>query len=307
MRYVSSFPRSILLLCLLLIPRTAAGQVTVTDAIGSTVTVHSIPQRIISLIPGNTELLFAVGAGNSVVGVTNYCDYPPEAREIDKIGDATSMSLEKLVALDPDLVLASRGNNRELVYSLKALDVPVFVLDPQSIEEVLDAIGMVGKLAGREEAARELLDAYRQRLAAVADRIGDLSESERPSVFVGSPFRDENWTPGPETYTSGVIRRAGGWNVADDLPPRTWSVYSLEHIISKNPQVLLSTLREGEDPVETTKKYLERAKSLDGWRDLDAVRNERVVLIPENWLIRPAPRLFDAIETLAGALHPNLF
>ena len=306
-RYVSSFPRCILLLSLILIPRTVSGQASATDVVGTTVTVQRIPQRIISLIPSNTELLFAIGAGNSVVGVTNYCDYPPEAGGIDKIGDVTSMSLEKIVALDPDLVLASRGNNKELVYSLKALDVPVFVLDPQSIEEVLEAIGTVGKLAGREEAARELLDGYRQRLTAVADRIGDLSESERPSVFVGSPFRDENWTPGPGTYTSAVIRRAGGRNVADDLPPRTWSVYSLENIISKNPQVLLSTLREGEDPVETTKKYLERAKSLDGWRDLDAVRNERVVLIPENWLIRPAPRLLDAIETLAGALHPNLF
>ena len=306
-RYVSSFPRSILLLCLLLIPRTAAGQVTATDAIGSTVTVQGIPQRIVSLIPSNTEVVFAVGAGSSVVGVTNYCDFPPEARAIEKIGDLTAMSLEKIVALDPDLVLASKGNSRELVYSLKALDIPVFVLDPQTIEEILDDVGTVGALVGREEAARELLDGYRKRLATVADRIGNLSESEHPTVFVGSPFRDENWTPGPETYTSAVIRRAGGRNVADDLAPRTWAVYNLENIVSKNPQVLLSTLGEGQDPEEATQRFLERAKALKGWRDLDAVRNERVVLIPENWLLRPAPRLFDAIETLAGALHPNLF
>ena len=306
-RYVSSFPRSMLFLCLLLIPRSAAGQVTATDAIGSTVTVQGIPQRIVSLIPSNTELVFAVGAGSSVVGVTNYCDFPPEARAIEKIGDLTAMSLEKIVALDPDLVLASKGNSRELVHSLKALDIPVFVLDPQTIEEILVDVGTVGALVGREEAARELLDGYRQRLAAVADRIGDLSESERPTVFVGSPFRDENWTPGPETYTSAVIRRAGGRNIADDLAPRTWAVYNLENIVSKDPQVLLSTLGEGQDPGETTTRFLERAKALKGWRDLDAVRNERVVLIPENWLLRPAPRLFDAIETLAGALHPNLF
>ena len=140
------------------------------------------------------------------------------------------MSLEKIVALDPDLVLASTGNSRELIFSLRALDVPVFVIDPQSVEEVLDAIATVGRLAGREEAARELLAGYRQRLAAVSDRVGELAESERPSVFVGSPFRDENWTPGPETFVSAVIRRAGGRNVADDLAPRTWAVYNLEHI-----------------------------------------------------------------------------
>ena len=290
-----------------MIPRAVSGQVSETDVAGTTVTVHNVPQRIVSLIPGNTELLFAVGAGRSVVGVTNYCDYPPEAGEIAKIGDLTAMSLEKIVALDPDLVLASTGNSRELIFSLRALDVPVFVIDPQSVEEVLDAIATVGRLAGREEAARELLAGYRQRLAAVSDRVGDLAESERPSVFVGSPFRDENWTPGPETFVSAVIRRAGGRNVADDLAPRTWAVYNLEHIVSRNPQVLLSTLGEGQDPEESTKRYLERAKALKGWQDLDAVRDERVVLIPENWLLRPAPRLIRAIETLAAALHPNLF
>ena len=162
-RYVSRFPRSVLLLCFLLIPRVAAGQVSETDATGFTVTLQGTPERIVSLIPSHTELIFAVGAGSSVVGVTTYCDYPPEAREIEKIGDVTAMSLEKIVALDPDLVLASRGNAKELVYSLKALDVPVFVLDPQSIDEVLDAIGTVGRLAGRAEAARELIEGYRKR------------------------------------------------------------------------------------------------------------------------------------------------
>ncbi|MDE2727377.1 MAG: ABC transporter substrate-binding protein [Gemmatimonadota bacterium] len=280
---------------------------TETDVIGSAVTLQVTPERIISLIPSNTELLFAVGAGSSVVGVTNYCDYPPEAREIEKVGDVTTMSLEKIVALDPDLVLASKGNAKELVYSLKALDIPVFVLDPQSIEDVLDAIDTVGRLVGREEVARKLSDGYRKRLARVADRIGGLTESERPTIFVGSPFRDENWTPGPETFTSAVIQRAGGRNVADDLAPGTWAVYNLEHIVSRDPQVLLSTLGEGQDAEEVQARYLERAKSLKGWQGLDAVRNERVVLIPENWLLRPAPRLFLAIETLAAALHPNLF
>ena len=305
--YVSSLLRAVPLLCILLVPGVASGQASVTDDIGTTFTVTDPPRRIISLIPSNTELLFAVGAGRSLVGVTNYCDYPPETKKIEKVGDVTSMSLEKVVALEPDLVLASKGNAKELVYSLKALGVRVFVLDPQTIDEVLKAVGTVGMLTGRNDEARALLDGYRQRLDAVADRIGGVPESARPSIFVGSPFRDENWTPGPETFTSAVIRRAGGRNVADDLAPGTWAVYNLENIVSKDPQVLLSTLRPGQDPVESTESYLERAKALKGWQDLDAVRNERVVLIPENWLLRPAPRLFKAIETLAGALHPDLF
>ncbi len=307
MRFVSSFLSSILFVGLLLIPRGVFGQTSVTDDTGTTLTVSNAPQRIISLIPSNTELLFAVGAGGSVVGVTNYCDYPPEAKNIEKIGDLTAMSLEKIISLDPDLVLASKGNTRELIHSLRALGIRVFVLDPQTIEEVLGAIVTVGTLTGRDAAAGALHDDYRQRLAAVAERIDDLPASERPTIFVGSPFRDENWTPGPGTFTSAVIQHAGGRNVADDLAPGTWAVYNLENIITKDPQVLLSTLGVGQDAEEVRPRFLERAKALNGWRSLDAVRHERVVLIPENWLLRPAPRLFLAIETLAGALHPNRF
>ncbi len=306
-RLVPRFSKPALLLCLLLISRTAAGQVTVTDVSGATVTLDEVPQRIVSLMPSNTELLFEVGAGGAVVGVTNYCDFPPEAREIEKIGGAVIMSLEKIVALGPDLVLASEANSQELVYSLRALDIPVYVVEPRSIEDILDAIAKLGILTGREEAVQALLAGYRQRLAAVAARLGNLPESERPTVFVGSPFRDENWTPGPETFASAAIHRAGGRNVADDLAPGTWSVYNLENIVSRNPQVLLSTLREGQDPEQAVIRFLDRAKALTGWRDLDAVRNGRVVLIPEDWLVRPTPRLFLAIEALAAALHPTLF
>ena len=305
-QYVSNFLRSTAYLVLLFTPWAVFGQVSVTDATGTMVTVPDTPQRIVSLIPSNTELLFAVGAGGSVVGVTNYCDYPPEARKIEKIGDLTAMSLEKIVSLDPDLVLASKNNPDEMIQSLRALGVRVFVLDPQTIEEVIDSIGIVGMLAGQARAAGILLDDYRKRLAAVTERIGDLPENERPTVFVGSPFRDENWTPGPGTFTSGVISRAGGRNVADDLAPGTWAVYNLENIISKDPDVLLATLGVDQDAGEVRKRFLERAKALNGWRDLDAVRDERVVLIPENWLLRPTLRIVHAVEILADSLHPNL-
>ena len=307
MRSVSNFLRSAVLLVLLLTTWAVSGQVSVTDATGIKVTVTDTPQRIVSLIPSNTELLFAVGAGGSIVGVTHYCDYPPEAKEIEKIGDLTTMSLEKIVSLDPDLVLAATNNPDEMIQSLRALGVRVFVLDPRTIEEVIDTIDIVGKLTGRTSAASVISEDYRQRLAAVTERIGELPENRRPTVFVGSPFRDENWTPGPGTYTSGIIGLAGGRNVADDLAPGTWAVYNLENIISKDPEVLLATLGVDQDAGEVRKRFLERAKALNGWRDLEAVRKERVILIPENWMLRPAPRIVQAVETLAKFLHPTLF
>ena len=162
MRSVSNFLRSAVLLVLLLTTWAVSGQVSVTDATGIKVTVTDTPQRIVSLIPSNTELLFAVGAGGSIVGVTHYCDYPPEAKEIEKIGDLTAMSLEKIVSLDPDLVLAATNNPNEMIQSLRALGVRVFVIDPQTIEEVIDTIDIVGKLTGRTSAASVISEDYRQ-------------------------------------------------------------------------------------------------------------------------------------------------
>lgn len=292
---------------ILAIPSSVFGQIPMTDATGTTITLADTPRRIVSLMPSNTELLFAVGAGNSVVGISNYCDYPPEVKMIEKVGDITTMSLEKIVSLAPDLVLASKGNSSDLIEGLRALDVPVFVLNPQTIEEMIESIAIVGKLSGKSETAARLLADSINRLSVITEHISNLEEHDRPTVFVGSPFRDENWTPGPGTFISGVIRHAGGRNAADNVKAGSWAVYSLEDIILKDPAVLLSTLRPNQNAVDVKIEFLKRAKGLNGWRNLDAVRNERVVLLPENWLVRPTTRIIHAIEILAAALHPHLF
>ena len=292
---------------ILAIPSSVFGQIPMTDATGTTVTLVDTPRRIVSLMPSNTELLFAVGAGNSVVGISNYCDYPPEVKMIEKVGDITTMSLEKIVSLAPDLVLASKGNSSDLIEGLRALDVPVFVLNPQTIEEMIESIAIVGKLSGKSETAARLLADSINRLSVITEHISNLEEHDRPTVFVGSPFRDENWTPGPGTFISGVIRHAGGRNAADNVKAGSWAVYSLEDIILKDPAVLVSTLRPNQNAVDVKIEFLKRAKELNGWRNLDAVRNERVVLLPENWLVRPTTRILHAIEILAAALHPHLF
>jgi iron complex transport system substrate-binding protein len=280
---------------------------TLTDITGYNHTLTTNPERIISLIPSNTELLFAVGAGKTVVGVTDYCNFPPDVKNIEKIGDLMTVSVEKIVSLKPDLVLATGDNPDEVIRSLRTLGLVVFVIDPQSVEEVVEAISTVGRLTGQGKEAQIIVADIKARIGALNQILSGVSDDQRPTVFVGSPQRTENWTPGPGTFTTDIIHRAGGRNIANELKPGTWAVYSLEKIIGKNPQVILSTIRESQDVEKSRQAFITLAEGMPGWKDIDAIQNRRVALIPDDWLVRPGPRFLNALENLTKMLHPDLF
>lgn len=278
-----------------------------TDITGYELSTTSRPERIVSLIPSNTELLFAVGAGQSVVGVTNYCNYPPEVKKIDRVGDLMSLSVEKIVSLKPDLVLATGDNPDETIKSLRTLGIRVFVIDPQTVDDVMAALNVVGAITGHTERAEQIIHEIDHRMAVVRDKLNSISTARRPSVFVGSPQRTENWTPGPGTFTTDIIEHAGGRNVADELSPGTWAVYTLEKIVSKNPDVILSTVGNLKNADASREKILETARNMAGWRNIEAIKQARIAILPDDWLLRPGPRMIDAIEHLARTLHPDLF
>ena len=280
---------------------------TLTDVTGYEHTVRKPPTRIVSLIPSNTELLFVVGAGKAVVGVTDYCNYPPEVKEIEKIGDLMTLSVETIVALKPDLVLATGDNPDEPIRSLRELGINVFVIDPQTVEGVIEALKTVGILTGHRAQALDLVQDIKSRISVLNKKLGALPADRRPTVFVGSPQRTENWTPGPGTFSTDVIQRAGGRNISDELKSGTWGVYSLEKIVAKNPEVILSTVHEAQDVEKSTQSLIALAKGMSGWKNIRAIKNGRVVLLPEDWLLRPTPRMIKAIEQLAQMLHPELF
>jgi iron complex transport system substrate-binding protein len=265
------------------------------------------PARIVSLIPSVTEILFAVGAGDAIVGVTTYCTYPPEARQKPKVGDLFSVSVEGVVALKPDLVVATRDNPMDVIQGLRALRIPVFVDDPQTIDEVLQSIRRVGQLTGRTARADSLIAAYQKRLNAVDDIVRNIPADQRPSVFVGNPLNAEHWTPGPGTFTTDIIARAGGRNIADDLKSRTWGVYSFEQIIAKNPEVILASTEADQEAEALREKIVARAAGIPGWKDIRAVKNSRILVLSVEWLFRPGPRVILAVEQLAAALHPARF
>ncbi|MBM3262792.1 MAG: cobalamin-binding protein [candidate division Zixibacteria bacterium] len=276
---------------------------TLTDAHRQNVTLSRAPERIVSIMPSCTELLYAVGAEAAIVGVTDYCDYPAEAASKPKVGDLNTLSLERIVSMKPDLIVGTKDNPSEIVEGLRALGIPVYIDDPQTVDQVIRSICLFGKLTGRSARADSTAAEMERRLRAIAATVSVIPPNRYPSVFVGSPLNTEHWTPGPGTFTTDIIVRAGGRNVADDFKVRTWGVYTLEQIIAKNPDVLL-TSEEKNITAETLKKrILEKGRAVSGWKNVKAIRNGRVVTMPGEWLLRPGPRVIHAIETLTAVLR----
>lgn len=280
------------------------GPIVVVDATEKTVIMDRAPRRIVSIIPSTTELVFAVGAGDALVGVTNYCTFPPEAAKLPKVGDLLTVSVERIVAMNPDLVLATKDNPMEVIDGLRALRIPVFVDDPQTIDQVIASIRKLGKLTGHTFTADSLAEDIQRRLDSVEKRVASVRSEKRLRVFVGSPLNTEHWTPGPGTFTNDLIRRAGGHNVADDLKPRTWGVYSMEQIVAKNPDALVTSAESAASPESTRQRLLKKAETTIGWKQLRAIQDGRIVVLPGDWLFRPGPRLILGVEALSKALYP---
>lgn len=269
--------------------------ITVEDGVGNVITFESEPQRIISLAPNHTEVLYALGLDDRVVGVTEYCNYPPEAAEKPKVGDFVNTDLELVVGLEPDLVLATTMHMAETVPAIQNRGIAVFVLDPQSVASVLDEISTLGQITGQEEAADALVADIQTRIDAVQEKVKDA-----PRLKVFWELGPELFTVGPDTFVNDLIVLAGGENVAADADT-PWPQLSVEAIILKDPDVIvLADHNYGQTA--------EMVKERPGWEDIGAVKEGNIIEIVDDDIVsRPGPRLVEGIEFLAKALHPDLF
>jgi iron complex transport system substrate-binding protein len=274
---------------------------TVTDGLGRKVTLNGPAQRIVSLAPSNTEILFAIGAGKQVVGRDEFADYPPEAKSIPSVGGSMGQySTEAIVALKPDLVLAAEINAPELVKQLEDLGLKVYYLkNPTTLEEMYTNLGIVGQLTGHD--VTDLVDSLKARVAAVDEKIK--SATDKPVVFYEIDATDpaKPYTYGPGTFGDLLISRAGGTNLATaagitDPYPQV----SLEQIVSTNPGMIVL----GDSNFGTS---AEAVKARAGWDSLAAVKNDQIFPFDDNLVSRPGPRLVDGLEQLAKLLHPELF
>lgn len=279
-------------------PEGAAGLLRVTDDTGRAIAVTQPVRRIVSLAPNLTETLFALGLGDRVVGVTDFCDYPPEAATREHIGGPTTPNLEKIALLRPDLVLATRsgGNRLATVQSLETLGISVFTTDPHTVDEIIASAERIGEITGVDGQGRTLAESLRHRLDEVAARIS--GSKLVPVLLVVWP--DPLITIGRNTFIADALRLAGAENVIQT--EQDWPNASLEAVARRQPQYLVFV----SDHSEESNRQIAELSGRSGWRGLDAVRDGHIIVLSES-IARPAPRLVDEIEQLARALHPERF
>lgn len=272
---------------------------TLTDDLGREVTIEAAPERIISLAPSNTEILFALGLGDRVVAVTDYCDYPSEALEKEKIGGPWSPSIESIVALEPDLVLAAGVNPADVVTSLEDLGLTVFGIEATDLDDLLDDINTVGLITDREREAGSLTNQMQRKIDTVTDKTDELSSGEKTSVF-HILWHDPIYTSGQGTFIHDLIEKGGGINIFGDL--EGYNAITLETLIARDPEVIVVTAMGGEgsgtwDWVNTEARLA----------DVSARQNGRIYFLESNWLERPGPRITYGLVQLTKRIHPGIF
>ncbi|MCW4017124.1 MAG: cobalamin-binding protein [Candidatus Bathyarchaeota archaeon] len=271
-------------------------QITLVDDYGYVLNITSYPERIVSLAPSNTELLFAVGAGNNVVGITDYCNYPynftawTEAGNITSIGDYWQPAIEPIISLEPDLVLASGDASSEVATKLRNLGYNALIIEATDINGVLRDIFLVGQATNNTENAQALVNSLHERIDTVTETIAE-ANATKLKVY-DEIWHDPLMAAGPGTFISDLISLAGGENIFDDTPT-DWPIVSSDSVISKNPDIILSQNTE--------------VASRAGWSSINAVKNNQIYQIDEDIFSRPGPRLIDALEVLSEIIHPELF
>jgi len=253
--------------------------IPVVDSRGKTVLVPARPERIVSLAPSTTELLFAVGAGGQVAGVTSYCDFPEAAKGKPQVGNII-LDWEKLATVRPDLVLAAPSISKKACADLEAKGYAVFGVDPSSFEEIAKALERVGQLAGHGEEGRRAAGELRARVAKVRAVPGPTFYFEHSCDPLG--------TTGPESYAGEALRLAGGRNIVEG----GWKSLDWETVMSKDPEVILIA--------HDRKDGLERRA---GWKELRAVKTGRVHFVAKEHFVYPTPRLADGLEEAARIFH----
>jgi len=279
---------------------------TLVDDRGYVLNLTSYPNRIVSLAPSNTEILFAIGADDKVVGVTDYCNYPYnfsawiEAGNLTSVGDYWTPNIEAIVVLEPDLILAAFAQE-EVVNTLRGMGYKVLVLDPDNIDDILKDIVLVGRATDRNIEAAILVNNLRHRIDAVVSKVAGATFT--PKVYY-EVWYDPLWSVGSGGWEHELIEKAGGINIFADQTLKYFETSS-EAIIERNPDIMMFPLGHGAGPPFWGS--FDQVKARPGWDAISAVQNDRLYTIDADIVSRPGPRIVDALEILAEIIHPELF
>ena len=269
---------------------------TVTDEIGRRVNVAFAPQRIVSLAPGITETLYALGLEDQIVGVTTFCDWPAAARTKTKIGGFTNPSIEKIVSLKPDLILATAdGNRKDTVQQLERLGLPVYVTNPSNIDGFLKSLFHMGKITNREKEAGLLVEKLEKKLKNITHQI---RHKKKPRVFFQLGL-EPMITAGRGTLINEIIERAGGVNIAGQ-DVANYPRYSAEGIIGASPDIIIFAPMVNDKTFAGVKRFWKK------FGEVPAVKNNKIYPIDADLINRASPRIFDAVEMMAFMFHPDI-
>ena len=274
---------------------------TVVDDLGRTIEIKELPQRIVSLAPSNTEILFALGLEDKIVGTTDYCDYPEAAKSKTRVAGYTMPDMEKLISLEPDLVLAEAIHEKTVLPALEELGLTVIVGSATSVDIVLSDITLVGQVNGKSGTAAQVVNGLTQRVEAITSKTESLTSEERLRVLYVC-WHKPIWTMGAETFINDLIWKAGGINVfADDFEKSR--VVSMEAVVTENPQVIIVS-----GMATTGSLVYNSIKNESRLRGVEAIVKNQVYKISDaNLIERPGPRIVDGLEEVAKLIHPEIF
>lgn len=292
-------PTVLLFVCLLAGCRTSVQPVpsdgsshNFTDEIGRQVTIKSNPQRIISLAPSVTEILFALGLAERIIGVTTYCDYPAAAKTKEPVGDTLNPNLERIIALKPDLVIITTASQLEkLTRQLDQLQIPVYVTNPRTVPEVIYSLRHLGDITGTTERAEQITREMEHRMAAVAQQVKGEPSVRVLYVLQNAPLI----TAGRQTFINDLITLAGGVSISD-TEQADYPQFSRETVIARNPEVIIIPASHGTELVNAAEVRRDFAVTA-------AVKQNRIVSINPDLTSRPGPRIIDGLEQLATKIH----
>jgi len=265
----------------------------VKDSLGREILIEQAPKKIISVSPAITEILFALGLEEEIIGVSNYCDYPQQATTKEKMGGFENPNLELIAASEPDLVFVSAGVQEEVIGKLEQLNIKVVALDADTIEEVLENIILAGIFTGKDKEAQELTADLKARMAEVTSKVKD---RPKPKVFY-EVWDEPLMSAGSSSFIHNIIETAGGINVAADNSKRYYT-YSIEKLLEVDPDFYF---------INTHSHTPQDIKKRAGYQALKAVQNNKVFTLEDNLISRAGPRVIDGLEQMARIIHPEAF
>ena len=279
----------------------SAFPVTIIDDGGYTVTVDKEPNTIVSLAPTNTEILFALGLGDKVIGDTDYCNYPEAAKTITKIGGYSTINIEKIAALNPDIIYANHNNGYDNIEHLKELGYTVILINPESIDGIYNAIDITGKTSGKETEANTVIAQIKAGIKEITDKLEGVET--KPSIMHAMSV-DPYWVSGSKTFQDELMTLAGGVNAFSDV--EGWGTVTIEKLITTSPDIILTD--PGADMGSPGENTLQQAFFKDPrLSEITAVKNSDVYVMDADIFDRGGPRVVEALDVLVKIVQHDAF